>query len=86
MILGVDIGNKFITTSTIQNNNMDVITNSQGKRKSHNIVHINMSDGYRTIGDLAYFKPDTQNTLSNINYDILMNKEYMLYHPYFCAR
>lgn len=71
MILGIDIGNKYTTISTIKNGNVDVILDGYSKRRFSSLVYVN-DNCKRIIGNEVNnrFISLYKNTISNIKYSM----------------
>ena len=72
MILGIDIGNKFITLATIEKSHIGIILNETSNRRTNAIISIDPQTGKRIIGDAAYdsFVSNYKNTLTNVKYSM----------------
>ena len=79
MILGIDIGNKFITIATIKNGHIEIILNEASKRRTNSAISVDQRTGKRIVGDLAYssFVTNYKNTIVNVKYSMKYeNNEY----------
>lgn len=79
MILGIDIGNKFMTIATIKNGHIEIILNESSKRRTNSVILVDQNSGKRVVGDLAYssFVSNYKNTIVNVKYSMKYeNNEY----------